>query len=85
MNTNEIIREFIMTEILHGSRKEPLGDQDSLIESGIIDSLGIMTILAFLDEKFSVQVPGEDLIPENFDSIATLSALVERQKVPERG
>jgi len=47
--------------------------------------LGIMTILAFLDEKFSVQVPGEDLIPENFDSIATLSALVERQKVPERG
>jgi len=81
MNTNDIVREFITKEILHGSMSTPLGDQDMLIESGIIDSLGIMTLLAFLEEKFSIQVPGDELIPENFESISAIGALIERQAV----
>ena len=52
-----------------------------MTESGIIDSLGVMTLLSFLDEKFSIQVSGDDLVPENFASISAIAALVERQKV----
>jgi len=78
MNTNEVIREFITNEILHGSLTSPLGDEDQLVESGIIDSLGVMTLLSFLDEKFSIQVLGDDLIPENFESVSAIAALVNR-------
>ncbi len=79
MNTNDTIRDFIMKEILHGTQAILLDDQDQLIESGIIDSLGVMTLLTFLEEKFSIQIPGEDLMPENFSSISSISALIERQ------
>ncbi len=79
MNTKDTIREFITMEILHGALASPLTDQDLLIESGIIDSLGIMSLLSFLEERFSVQIPSEDLMPENFSSISSIAALIDRQ------
>ena len=79
MNTNDTIREFITQEILHGNMTSTLGDDDQLVESGIIDSLGIMTLLSFIEEKFSIQIQGEDLVPENFASISTIAVLVDRQ------
>ena len=80
MSTNDTIRDFITSEILHGNLKNPLNDQDPLIESGIIDSLGVMTLLAFIEEKFAIQIPSEDLMPENFSSISTIAALIERRQ-----
>jgi acyl carrier protein len=79
MSTKEIIHEFISRELLHDAQETPLNDDDQLIESGIIDSLGIMTMLSFLEEEFSLQLPNEDLVPENFASISTIVALVERR------
>jgi acyl carrier protein len=81
MNTNEVIRNFIENEILQQTLSVPLGDNDQLVETGIIDSLGVMTLLSFLEEKFSIQIPGDDLVPENFSSISTIAALVERHQV----
>ena len=78
MNTRDTVREFIAVEILHDALTNPLTDQDLLIESGIIDSLGIMTLLTFLEDKFSIQIPSEDLMPENFSSISSIAALVDR-------
>jgi acyl carrier protein len=80
MNTNEVIRDFIVNEMLHGSLTSPLRDEDQLVESGIIDSLGVMTLLSFLDEKFSIQVGGDDLIPENFESVSAIASLVNRHQ-----
>ena len=81
MNTSDNIRNFITNEILHGSLNHALDDQESLIESGIIDSLGIMTLLAYVEQQFSIEISGDDLIPENFASISAITALVERQLV----
>jgi acyl carrier protein len=79
MNTSDTIRDFIAGEILHGTRTIPLIDQDPLIESGIIDSMGVMTLLVFLEDEFSIQIPSEELMPENFSSISAITILVERQ------
>jgi acyl carrier protein len=79
MSTSDTIRDFIAGEILHGSQKIPLKDQDPLIESGIIDSLGVMILLTFIEERFSIQIPSEDLMPENFSSISTITDLIERR------
>lgn len=80
MNTNEVIRDFITNDMLHGGLASPLSDEDQLVESGIVDSLGVMTLLSFLDEKFSIQVSGDDLIPENFESVSAIAALVRRHQ-----
>jgi acyl carrier protein len=80
MYTTDTIREFITHEILHGTLATPLGVDDQLVDSGIIDSLGVMTLLGFLEEKFSIKIPDSELTPENFASLATLTALVESQK-----
>jgi acyl carrier protein len=85
MNTSDTIRDFITGEILHGTLTIPLNDQDPLVESGIIDSLGVMTLLAFLEDKFLIQIPGDELIPENFESISAITALVERRTNKQRG
>lgn len=78
MDTKQIIREYIAREFLVGSRKDRLTDQDLLIERGIIDSMGVMTLLGFLEERFEMQIPPEDLLPENFASIEAIAALVGR-------
>lgn len=79
MTTKEIIQEYIANDLLQGTNSGSLKDDDLLIESGIIDSMGIMSLLSFLEEKFSLQIPGDDLIPENFASITRISDLVDRR------
>lgn len=79
MNTKEIIRDFFSNELLQGTGETVISDDDQLIESGIIDSLGIMTTLSFLEEKFSLQLASEDLVPENFATISTIAALIDRR------
>lgn len=81
MNINDSVRTFVATELLHGRNSQPPADDDPLIESGIIDSMGVMSLLAFLEKEFAIEIPGDDLIPENFSSITAIAALVERQKV----
>jgi acyl carrier protein len=44
-----------------------------------------MTMLSFLEEKFNIQIPGEDLVPENFESISAITALAERQMNKQKG
>lgn len=79
MTTKEIIQDYIANDLLQGASPTPPKEDDLLIESGIIDSMGIMSLLSFLEEKFSLQIPGDDLIPENFASIASISDLVDRR------
>jgi acyl carrier protein len=79
MKINEFIMNFIMTELLAGQSSGPLTDADPLIDSGIIDSFGIMALMSFLEEKFSIQISGDELRPENFDSVKTISSLVAKK------
>jgi acyl carrier protein len=72
----EIIREFITVNLLAEHKDLHFSDNESLIDSGIIDSFGIMALLGFLEEKFAIKVSGDDLLPENFDSIITITAMI---------
>jgi acyl carrier protein len=80
MNTSDTIRAFITHEILHESLATPLGDDDQLVESGIIDSLGVMTLLSFLEEEFTIKIPDQELTPENFATLSMITTLVENQR-----
>lgn len=52
--------------------------EDALIDGGILDSFDIVTIVAEIDDTFDVQIPAEELTPENFNSAKSLYALVRR-------
>jgi len=57
-----------------------IGRGDDLIESGVIDSLGILKLLEFLESKFSINISDEELIPENFESIESIESFISRKK-----
>lgn len=72
------IRQYIQDNLLYGSTT-PLGDSDSLLDVGIIDSTGAMELVAFLETDFGISVDDRDLVPENLDSISAMDAFVRRK------
>src|SRR5438105_2447247 len=76
------LRTFIEETFLFG-RSDGLGDADSFLEQGIIDSTGILELMEFLQERYGIRVEDEEAIPDNLDSIARVSAYLSR-KVGDR-
>lgn len=62
------VRAFVVENFLFGE-EEGLKDDTSLLEEGIIDSTGILELVSFLEEEFTIIIEDEELIPENLDSI----------------
>ena len=77
MNVRELIHNFITTELVSGNIA--IQDSDSLIESGIIDSLGIMKLIGFIEDNMSVTIDDMELVPENFANIEAITTLVEKK------
>lgn len=82
MSLQTEIERFIRDEILMGGRPE-LAAEEPLVSSGLLDSLGILRLITFLEERFGIQVGDGDVGEENFGSLARLSTFVER-KLRER-
>ena len=61
------------------ARKRQLTNDASLLETGIVDSIGILEIVTFLEQEFAVRIEDEDLVPENFGTIASISSFVARK------
>ena len=78
-NTESAIHEFIVSEILKG-QGDGLDLNTELFDLNILDSFGIMTVLAFIEEKLGVMIPPEDLSKDAFRSIESIAALVEQKK-----
>jgi acyl carrier protein len=70
------IRSYIAENILFVDGDLPCGDDDSFLEQGIIDSTGILELQLFIEETFGFEVGNDELLPENFDSIARLTRYV---------
>jgi len=66
------LRQFIRDNYSY----ESVGDEESLLKKGIIDSIGVIELVTFVREKFSVRVEVKDIVPENFDSIAAVERFV---------
>jgi acyl carrier protein len=77
MKTDEI-RSFVIENFLFGNG-ERLADTTPLLESHIIDSTGVLEIVSFLEQRFGIQVEDDELVPENLNSILSISAYLERK------
>jgi acyl carrier protein len=72
----ENIRSFILETVLAGARGATLNDNDSFLESGIIDSTGILELVSYIEDEFKINVKDEELIPDNFDSVSKLASYI---------
>ena len=75
----ERLRTFVTDNFLFGQDEGELLADDSLIEKGIIDSTGVLQLIAFLEEEFKLQIDDHEVIPQNLDSLSRLTAFVERK------
>lgn len=66
------LRQFILSNYLFTDDQAALQDDASFLDGGILDSMGILELIDFLDETFKVKVEGDELVPENLDSINSL-------------
>lgn len=79
MDPKTALTDYIQRELLHGRVKDLKEDQD-LLSAGIVDSLGILQLVAFMEKHLGVQVPDEDVIFENFQSIRAMTEYVAQRQ-----
>jgi acyl carrier protein len=76
---NTDIRQFILKKFPL-ARKQQVKDSDALLESGALDSQGVLEVVSFLEERFAISVADEDLVPENFQTIDRITSYI-RSKI----
>ena len=76
------VRQYVSDKLLFGRTEVELKGDTSFLESGIIDSTGVLELVSFLEEQFKVKVDDEDLIPANLDSVDAIIRFVESKSAP---
>jgi acyl carrier protein len=79
-NIVQQIRDFLIENFLFGAPDNGLKDTDSLLDKGIIDSTGVLELVAHLEQTYGIKVDDEELVPENLDSIANISDFIGRKQ-----
>lgn len=70
------VRQFILKKFPL-ARKQQINDSDALLESGMLDSQGVLEVVNFVEQQFSIVVADEELVPENFQSINRIAAFIQ--------
>jgi acyl carrier protein len=81
MDVMKELEKFILTEVVadYGLDKKSLAPDENLITQGIIDSLGILKLVSFMEKSFGIKINNEEIIPENFQTLNALAEFVEKK------
>jgi acyl carrier protein len=77
--------DFIVDNYLFGDAARTPGDEESLVETGVVDSTGILELIEFLEERFGIQVSEAETVPDNLGSNANLTRFVEDKQGVRQG
>jgi acyl carrier protein len=83
-----VVNDFISKELVQDASLLPLDNQASLLDSGVLDSLSLLRMVVFIQERFGISVDDVDLVPENFDSVNSICAYLRTRdggKVSQAG
>jgi acyl carrier protein len=76
-NIEQELRQFVIDNFLFGQGNGHLKNDDSFLDKGIIDSTGVLELVAFLEEKYQIKIQDRELVPDNLDSINNLIRFVK--------
>jgi len=74
------IRQFILNNYLFTDDENKLSDSVSLMQSGTMDSTGILELIMFLEENFGIKVTDDEMIPANLDSVDNVVSFIGRKQ-----
>jgi len=77
MSIEERVKNFISENILFSDNGYPYNENDSFLEKGVVDSMNVMEIVAFVEDTFGVNISDSDIVPSNFDSISNITKFIE--------
>jgi acyl carrier protein len=75
-----VIRDYIAQNILFSAKGYPYADEASFLDEGIVDSMNVLELVTFVEERFGVKVDQQDIVPDNFDSVRTLADYIRRKR-----
>jgi acyl carrier protein len=78
--TAQEIRTFIVNNFMFGQNGDALADDQSFLETGVIDSTGVLELIAFLEQQYGIKVEDQEVVPANLDSIRQLEAFLSRKR-----
>ena len=78
MDIRQEIHDYLVTEL--ASERESFGPDENLLAQGIIDSMGILSLVSFMEARFGIRTSDDDMVPENFETLEALRAFVERKR-----
>lgn len=74
------IRGFIVENFLYGEDDENLTDEGSFLEFGLIDSTGVLELVAFVECELEIEIKDSEMVPENLDSIDAIATFVQTKQ-----
>ena len=74
------IKTFIVSNFLFGQEGSGISADQSFLQSGIIDSTGLLELVSFVEERYGISVGDRELVPENLDSLANIARFVVRKQ-----
>ncbi len=79
----QLIRNYVIKEYLEDGDDREITETTPLISGGIVDSFSMVSLLRFLEKKYSIHIPDADATPEAFDTVQSIAALVRRFQVKQ--
>lgn len=80
MEVQNQIRAYIQQHLVAAKGGDEVKDGDPLLDSGVIDSMGILELVSFLESTFGIEVEDEEIVPANFGSIERITSLVTTKR-----
>ena len=78
------IRRFVLTTFLFTEDESALKSDDSLLDQGIMDSTGVLELVAFIEQQFGISIADDELVPENLDSVNRIVEFIGRKAQASR-
>jgi len=80
MSEAKAVRCFILENYLFTDDESALSDNDSFLDLGILDSTGMLEVIYFLEDDFSIKIDDDEMIPENLDSVDNIVKFIGKKK-----
>ena len=77
------LRSFIAEELFYGADRGALADNQPLQETGVIDSMGMLRLVTFLEETFGIEVLDSEVVPEHLGTLGGIISFIERKRSAE--
>jgi acyl carrier protein len=80
MEISKRLEKFLLTELAPDFDKKSIKMDEDILELGIIDSLGIMKLISFMEDTYGIEVTEEEIVPENFQSLNIMVQFIEQKR-----